>query len=140
MDVPFILKILHLKPRVVHRLPGRIRVHIPALRQVTDEFQTVVNVLLTKFTLPGGIEKVTINFITGNLLIHYDHRSVQEKVVLEWLSDLSEITGEIWLRFKNSTNGNGKEIADNLLHFFTDASVNGNILDKNFIIPEYVWN
>lgn len=140
MDLPTILKFIHLKPRVVHRLPGRLRVHIPALRQVTTEFQSIVDVLLTKFTLPIGIKGVTINYISGNLLIHYDQMKIQEMTVLEWLWELSDITGKIWMRFKKSTNGNAKEVSENLLKFFLDASTNGNVLDKNINIPDYVWN
>jgi hypothetical protein len=140
MEIPFVLRMLHLKPRVVHRIPGRLRVHIPALRQVSEEFQNIVDVLVTKFSFPTGIEQVSTNYITGNLLILYDHTSAEEKAVLEWLSDLSMITGQIWIRFKNSTNGEVKEVGENLLHYFIKASKNGNILDKNFIIPDYVWN
>ena len=61
-------------------------------------------------------------------------------MVLEWLADLSVITEQIWGQFKNSTNGNSKKIGDNLLQYFEEASKNGNILDKNLDIPEYVWN
>lgn len=140
MEIPLVLKLIHLKPRVVHRLPGRLRVHIPALRQITSEFQGIVDALMTKFSYPSGIEKLSINFITGNILIFYNHNSIGEKSVLFWLNDLSAITGRIWMRFKNSTNGNGKKTGENLLHYFIDASKNGNILDKNFIVPDYVWN
>jgi hypothetical protein len=140
MEIPLAFRLIHLKPRVVHRIPGRLRVHIPALRQVSAEFQNIVNVLVTKFSFPWGIEQVTINFITGNLLILYDHSSVEEKTVLEWISDLSMITGQIWVRFKYSTNGEAKEVGENLLQYFIKSSENGNILDKNFIIPDYVWN
>ena len=140
MDIPLIHRLLHLKPRVVHKIPGRIRVHIPALRHVTTEFQSVVDVLVSKFSYPVGILKVTTNYITGNLLILYDKDVIQESDVLVWLSDLSEITGQIWMKFRKSTNGNSEEIGKNLLQFFVDESKNGNILDKNIIIPDYVWN
>jgi len=140
MGIPFVIKMLHLKPRVVHRLPGRMRVHIPALRQVSLEFQEIVDVLLTGFMYPEGIQKVTINYITGNLLILYDHQFIQEKSVLDWLAELSKITGQIWMRFKNAVNGNAQKIGENLLHYFAEASKNRTILDKNFNIPDHVWN
>ena len=140
MGIPFVIKMLHLKPRVIHRLPGRIRVHIPALRQVSIEFQEIVDVLLTGFMYPEGIQEVTINYITGNLLILYNNDSMQEKSVLDWLSELSKITGQIWIRFKNAVNGNAQKIGKNLLYYFTEASKNGTILDKNFNIPDHVWN
>ena len=140
MDIPLVLRLLHLKPRVVHKIPGRLRVHIPALRHVSTEFQSIVDVLISKFSYPDGIEKVTANYITGNLLILYNKNVIQESDVLIWLSDLSEITGQIWIKFRNSTNGNSEEVGKNLLNFFVKESKNGNILDKNFIIPDYVWN
>lgn len=140
MKISFILKLLHLKPRVVHRLPGRVRVHIPALRNIASDFQKLVDVLLTKFSFPDGIRKVTINYITGNLLILYDEKCIQERSVLDWLNDLAVITSQIWIRFSNSTNGNAGITAKNLSNYFLEASNNGNILDKNFIIPDYVWS
>jgi len=140
MKIPFVLKLLHLKPRVVHRLPGRVRVHIPALREISADIQKIVDVLLTKFSFPVGINDVSINYITGNLLIHYDENNIQEKSVLDWLNDLSAITGQIWIRFANFSNGNANETGKNLLNYFLEASKNGNILDKKFIIPDYVWS
>ena len=140
MKIPFVLKLLHLKPRVVHRLPGRVRVHIPAMRNISSDFQKLLDVLLTKFSFPDGIEKVTINYITGNLLILYDEKCIQERTVLDWLNDLAVITGQIWIRFSNSTNGDAGKTSKNLLKYFLEASNNGNILDKNFIIPDYVWS
>ena len=140
MKIPFVLKILHLKPRVVHRLPGRVRIHIPALRQISADFQKIVNVLLTKFSFPVGISEVTVNFITGNILIHYDENIIRENSVMDWLNDLSAITGQIWVRFSQFTNGDAHETSNNLLNYFIEASKNGNILDKNFTIPDYVWS
>jgi len=140
MKIPFVLKLLHLKPRVVHRLPGRVRVHIPALRQISADFQKIVNVMLTKYSFPVGINDVSVNFISGNLLVHYDENIIQEKSVLDWLNDLSAITGQIWIRFSNFSNGNANETGKNLLIYFLESSKSRNILDKNFIIPDYVWS
>jgi len=140
MKIPFVLKLLHLKPRVVHRLPGRVRVHIPALRQISADFQKIVDVMLTKYSFPVGINDVSINFISGNLLVHYDENIIQEKSVLDWLNDLSAITGQIWVRFSNFSNGDANETGKNLLNYFLESSKCRNILDKNFIIPDYVWS
>lgn len=140
MKIPFVLKLLHLKPRVVHRLPGRVRVHIPALRQISADFQKIVDVMLTKYSFPVGINDVSVNFISGNLLVHYDENIIQEKSVLDWLNDLSAITGQIWIRFSNFSNGNANETGKNLLNYFLESSKSRNILDKNFIIPDYVWS
>ena len=63
-----IFRLIQLKFRVVHRLPGRLRVHVPALRQISTQFQNIVDVLINKFSYPVGIQDVGINYITGNLL------------------------------------------------------------------------
>jgi hypothetical protein len=115
-------------------------VHIPALRQISTQFQDIIDVLIIKFSYPVGIQDVGINYITGNLLIHYDHQSSSEKAILAWLSDLSMITERIWYQFRDAANGNADEISENLLQYFIEVSKNGNILDKNLIIPDYVWN
>jgi len=140
MPLEGIFKSIHLRPRILHRLPGRLRIHIPILRQISEQFQKFVHLMLKDFTLPEGIHSVKINFITGNILVEYDLNHTGEKEILFWLRELTKIAEEVWSRFSRVNNGNKDQISKNLIEYFTQKADNNVKLDKNFHIPEYVWN
>ena len=86
------------------------------------------------------IRTVKINFITGNLLVEYDFKVTEEREILCWLEDITMIAKGVWSRFSQVKNGKKDQISANLIDFFTQKSNNNVNLDKNFYIPEYVWN
>jgi hypothetical protein len=75
-------------PRVVHRLPGRLRLRVPLLTRVPDRSRPVAREIGQLFLLPGGIESVEIGFVTGTLLIRYDPARLDERQVLSWTQSL----------------------------------------------------
>jgi hypothetical protein len=58
--------------RIVHRLPGRIRIHIPILEKLPGEWLTYSEHTAELIKMRNGIEKVKIRPITGSLIICYD--------------------------------------------------------------------
>lgn len=128
------------RPRVIHRLPGRLRVHIPVIRQVTAEFQNISDHLLKKINLPEGIMSTDINYITGNVLVYYNADSIYENEVLNWIQDLKKIALDISSRLAILSDAEAEMRGKRLIEYFKEISKNGNILDKHFKIPEYVWS
>ena len=128
------------RPRVIHRIPGRIRIHIPVIRQVTAEFQNISSHLLKKINLPEGIISTNINYITGNVLVHYNADSIYENEVLTWIQDLKKIAFDISSRFESLSDSEARVRGRQLLKYFKQISKNGNILDKHFKIPDHVWS
>ena len=86
---------LQLRPRVIHRLPGRLRVHVPALRRVAVAFRELVDSLLVGFALPEGLHSVEVSYATGNLLIRYGCERIGEKEVLDWLLAVRRVVGQV---------------------------------------------
>ena len=72
-------------PRIVHSLPGRMRVHIPGMKDMPEELREIVERLSPTFREINGIRSISFNYTTGNLLIYYGGW-LNEKVLLEWLS------------------------------------------------------
>ncbi len=62
------------KARVEHKLPGRIRIKI----QTAVNNPEVFKIFTTAFSLIPGITKVTPNFDTGSIVIHYDYKHEAE--------------------------------------------------------------
>jgi len=77
-----------LEPRVLHRLPGRIRFEIPALARVDPRFRSEIEGRLHRARLPVGFNRLNVILATGSVRVEYDSGSVHESDVRCWLEGL----------------------------------------------------
>src|SRR5262249_23301409 len=71
-------------PRILHRIPGRLRAHVPDLAAARR--QALENTLCQ---LPG-VSSVRVNPLTGSVLIHFDPARPDERALLaglRWAGD-----------------------------------------------------
>lgn len=71
--------------QVVHRLPGRLRLHVPLLGHVPEPWRGTLTIIEQILIIPEGISQVRIEPRTGNVLICYDTNLLLEKDILETL-------------------------------------------------------
>jgi hypothetical protein len=72
--------------KIVHQLPGRIKVHLPIIKGVSmEKLKLLADRLFADFELPDGIKKVRPNPITGNVVIEYDPNKIDIFLFLEEL-------------------------------------------------------
>jgi hypothetical protein len=72
--------------KIVHQLPGRIKIHLPLIKGVSvEKLKLLAERLFADFELPDGIKKVRPNPITGNVVIEYDPNKIDILVFLEEL-------------------------------------------------------
>ncbi len=71
--------------RVVHRLPGRVRLHVPLLGHVPEPWRATLTIIEQILIMPEGISEVRIEPRTGNVLIIYNTTLLMEKEILETL-------------------------------------------------------
>ena len=84
-----IFKVL-LRFKVVHSIPGRIRIHIPMSRKIPKEWkQSLEN--LDRLKELEGIREVDFSMITGNALVHYDPEKISEKEIIETLREIAKV-------------------------------------------------
>ncbi len=69
--------------KVVHRLPGRVRIHIPLLSHASQRWANQLHLLEKILSVPRGIKQVDIEPRTGNILIVYDPDMLNEEEILE---------------------------------------------------------
>ncbi len=65
----------------IHDVPGRLRVKTPLIKsrpQMADEVRTALGAVT-------GINSVTVNTVTGSIVIYYDARLITSKAVLDIL-------------------------------------------------------
>ena len=90
-----------LHPRVAHRLPGRLRLHLPALKRLAPLNGDVTPWLEGLLALPPGVDKVSVNTRTGSVLIHYQPDDIDETGILGHVQTLSAGVRDLWPRLKH---------------------------------------
>jgi hypothetical protein len=74
--------------RIAHRLPGRIRIYIPVLERLPEDWQMFLKPSTELIRMRKGINTAEIQPITGSLLIDYDPEEMDEAAILTWLETL----------------------------------------------------
>ena len=74
--------------RIAHRLPGRIRIQIPMLARLPDEWWPYIEPSVELIKMKSEITSAEIQPVTGSLLISYDPDRIDEARVLNWLEKL----------------------------------------------------
>ena len=78
---------LTMRYRILRHIPGRIRIEVPAMRQVSLKALQQ----LSAIPLPCGIEGIRPNPLTGTLLIKYDPRQIDIVAYIEDMASHEEI-------------------------------------------------
>lgn len=73
------------KIKIVHSLPGRLRLSVPGLNQVPEEFKKFESNLTKLIKLVGGIEEINYSYVTHKVLLKYDTKKIKEKDILNWI-------------------------------------------------------
>ena len=71
--------------KVVHRLPGRLRLSVPMLERVPSEWLRYKTDLIKIIKRRQGIEDLELSIVTGRVLIHYDPQQITPNRVLQWM-------------------------------------------------------
>jgi hypothetical protein len=75
--------------KVVHHLPGRLRLHIPLLERLDPEWQRYEADLLDLIKIDESLIDVQLSVLTGRVLIRYDHRQIDKDEIMQWLRKLA---------------------------------------------------
>jgi hypothetical protein len=66
----------------VHEVPGRMRIKIPSMKR-NPRVASEIRALLKKVT---GVGTVSVNMVTGSVVVQYDRGSVRSDTILSFLS------------------------------------------------------
>ena len=79
------------KPRVLHSIPGRMRLHFPLLKRLGTQYLRWADVLCKLLNTPEGIENVSSSHVSGTILLHYDPETLTEKEILSFIFAISRV-------------------------------------------------
>ncbi|MBS9775695.1 MAG: cation transporter [Fusobacterium sp.] len=103
------------KVKVVHSIPGRIRLFIPSLDKVPAQFKKYENYTSSILKLKNGINNITYSYTTSKILIEYDKSKLSEKDIVEWLNKIWKIIVE---NEKIYSGMSANEIEKNIVTFY----------------------
>jgi len=128
-----------LRPRVVHRLPGRLRLHVPLLTDLPDDWLEVATSVERIVASANGVRRVRADRRTGSLLIAYDPTALGEADVLGYLRSLLGLLGRHRHRFAGLSNGRVTRVGRRLERWVADHTRRRPVLDATMDIPDDVW-
>ena len=101
--------------RVVHSIPGRLRLFVPNLSKVPEELKKYDGEVKKLILSKKGLKSVEYSYITNKILLYYNSNLISEKEILEWMN-------KVWKTVVNHPelyeNKSLKEIEDNLEIFY----------------------
>lgn len=77
-----------MRPRVLHSIPGRMRLNLPVLKQLGDEVEHWFPVISRLIEIPQAVLTVSPNAVSGNIVIEYDPRLTNPEQLLHFLNAL----------------------------------------------------
>ncbi|WP_026338985.1 HMA2 domain-containing protein [Fusobacterium russii] len=82
------------KVKVIHSIPGRIRLFIPTLDKFSEQFKKYEGHITAILKLKEGIKNIEYSYITSKILIEYDKEKLNEKDIVNWLNKIWRIVVE----------------------------------------------
>ena len=79
------------KVKVVHSIPGRIRLLIPSLDKFPEQMKKHEHYITTIIKLKNGIKSVEFSYLTSKILIEYDKDKLKEQDIVDWLNKIWKI-------------------------------------------------
>jgi hypothetical protein len=75
--------------KVVHHLPGRLRLHISLLERLSYEWCRYQADLIEIIKLKRGIVDIDMSIISGRVLIYYEPEHTSKSQILRWFKVLA---------------------------------------------------
>lgn len=76
--------------KVVHSIPGRMRVQINGLNTLNKDLRKKEEFLLKLLTSIEGINDIEVSYITNKILIFYSIEKLSEEKIISWLKIIEE--------------------------------------------------
>lgn len=79
------------KVKILHSIPGRIRLFIPSLDQMPDQMKKYEDYISSILKLKKGLNKIEYSYLTSKILIEYDKAILKEEDIVNWLNKIWKI-------------------------------------------------
>ena len=80
-----------IKFKVVHSIPGRLRIKVNNASKIPQEAKEYDKYVVQGLTMLDGIKDVEFNYITGSVVITYDTKKTYEEKIVKWINKVIDI-------------------------------------------------
>ncbi len=81
---------MHVKFKVVHSIPGRLRIHVPSAKKIPKSWQFDQE-YFELFSCIPGLTKIEFNYVTHNALITYDNKLTNDQKIIANLKEITKL-------------------------------------------------
>ncbi len=131
---------LKTQPRVSHRLPGRLRLHIPLLRKLPEDWAALASILEEALAAPEGIRRAKGDRRTGSLLIDYDPEQLKESDILAYLRGLLNVLLRYHHQIEKLDKAGSLRAARKLHGWLQTHTRTCPQLDAQMDVPDEIWS
>lgn len=128
-----------LRPRVVHRLPGRLRLRIPALKRLSENAGQAEALLERVMGVADGINDVALEHHTGSVLVLYDEAATSDQDILAYLRGVVSLVRKHWTELSKVQGEEVDAVADRLEVWLRTVAHRQAFLHHKLTIPDDVW-
>jgi hypothetical protein len=126
-------------PKVVHRLPGRLRLHLPVLSRLNGVTSLDQEDFCRFIANAEGIRSVELSSHTGNVLITYDPGLVSETQILSAFRRLSVAAARVVPRLLMLPSERREQVGERIVAFLQRQPVD--LQSTHSIeVPDEVWS
>ena len=80
-----------IKFKVVHSIPGRLRIKVNNASKIPQEAKEYDKYVVQGLKTLDGIKDVEFNYITGSVVITYDTKKTYEEKIVKWINKVIDI-------------------------------------------------
>lgn len=128
-----------LRPQVAHRLPGRLRLRVPLLTHLPDDWLDVATLLEATVAAPPGMLEVKTDRRTGSVLIRYDAHRLQAADVTDFLDALLRLLRRHRRRLAGLSPAQALRVAQKLKAWLGAQTRLRPMIDAEQDIPDAIW-
>lgn len=115
MVISDILFNMHVKFKIIHSIPGRLRIHVPSAKKI-PEIWYFENKHFELFRCIPGILNIDFNYLTSNALIKYDPKRTNENDIILNIKQLTQLAH----KYKNKLSSFDIDNKDDIHKFFSE--------------------
>ncbi|MFC1833267.1 HMA2 domain-containing protein [Thermodesulfobacteriota bacterium] len=129
-----------IRAKVMHRLPGRIRLKVEALRKIPAERQEFAAGVLRSLPMPSGVKAVEPSLVTANILVSYESEQISETRIIEHTDWLIRLLAANWERLAEIPPDDPGGVLEKLSTYLRSRDGKGAESGREVEIPEDVWS
>ena len=80
-----------IKFKVVHSIPGRLRLKVSNASKIPQDAKEYDKYVVQGLKMLEGITDVEFNYITGSVVINYDTKKTYEEKIIKWINKVIDI-------------------------------------------------